>query len=286
MFQYAFGRAIAEKLNVPLILDCSFYKKQHGVSLVSRRKFELDVFNLNIRKLESEGCFVKFFVFSIKILRRIIGEFWFDKYFNNYYVIEDRLNDDTFLDHISSFSLFRGYWQNENYFSVKRSLILKLFNFKIETQVKNFEIAHSIENSISVSIHVRRGDYVINPSTKQTHGTCTLDYYYSAIDLLVKEVSNPVFFVFSDDLEWVRSNLELNYPHHFVDEKQYFSDNVDMLLMSKCKHNIIANSSYSWWSAWLNSHNDKIVVAPKNWFADSNLNSRYSDIIPSDWIKI
>ena len=286
MFQYAFGITLAEKLGVPLILDCSFYKNHNGSSLASKRNFELDIFNLNIRTLESEGFLVKFFAFSIKLLRRIIGANCFDKYFNNFYLIEDRLKDSSFTDYTKSYSIFKGYWQNERYFSHNRDNILKMFRFKIESQVENLEVAQRIQNCNSVSIHVRRGDYVLNSSTKQSHGTCTLNYYYSAIDYLAKQVSNPIFFIFSDDLDWVKVNFELNYPHEFVEVRMHVCENVDMLLMSKCKHNIIANSSYSWWAAWLNSQDNKIVIAPKNWFADINLNLRFSEIVPSEWIKL
>lgn len=286
MFQYAFGRTLAEKLGVPLILDCSFYKNQKGEPMISKRNFELDIFNLNIRKLEAEGFFVNFYAFSIKLLRRIIGEYFFDKYFSSFYIFEDRLKNSSFINNTGCFCIYKGYWQNEKYFSGNRDDILKMFKFKIESQVENLKITQSIKNCNSVSIHVRRGDYVLNSSANQTHGTCTLDYYYSAIAHVVKHVSNPVFFIFSDDLDWARCNLELSYSHEFVEESKYLSDNVDMLLMSKCKHNIIANSSYSWWAAWLNSQNKKIVIAPKYWFADSNLNLRSSEIIPSDWIKL
>ena len=140
-----------------------------------------------------------------------------------------------------------------------------------------------ISQTNSVSLHIRRGDYVSNQKTNQTHGTCDLDYYQRCITEIEKEVENPYFFVFSDEIEWVKENLKINHPAEYVDQNTGDKSYEDMRLMSQCKHNVIANSSFSWWGAWLNSYPDKIVFAPKRWFASDKHNTK--DLIPEGWKK-
>ena len=133
-------------------------------------------------------------------------------------------------------------------------------------------------------MHIRRGDYVSNPTTNKLHGTCSLEYYHNAVDIIAAKVSNPHFFIFSDDHEWARNNFKIDYPLTFVAHNNAGKNYEDMRLMSLCKHHIIANSSFSWWGAWLGSNPKKIVCAPRGWFKDKSLNT--NDIIPSDWSRI
>lgn len=143
-----------------------------------------------------------------------------------------------------------------------------------------------IINSNSISLHVRRGDYENNSSAKRLHGgICTLNYYKQAIELVASRIKNPVFFIFSNDLKWARENLELEkYKQVLVNLNKGNNSYKDMYLMSKCKHNIIANSSFSWWGAWLNANPKKIVICPKRWYNNKRLDSK--DIVPESWIRI
>jgi hypothetical protein len=129
-------------------------------------------------------------------------------------------------------------------------------------------------------LHIRRGDYLTNI----VHNTNKEDYYKNAIKLIEEKVKNPVFYIFSDEIEWVKQNFDIKYPTVYVDFNDALTNFEDIKLMSSCKHNIIANSSFSWWSAWLNENSNKIVIAPKQWFTDVSRNTK--DIIPKSWIKI
>jgi hypothetical protein len=141
-----------------------------------------------------------------------------------------------------------------------------------------------ILNSNSVSLHIRRGDYLSDKNAKEFHGTLPLDYYYKAmaqLNLLYKDLK---VFIFSDDMDWVKANLKLTNECVYVDFNTGENSVFDMYLMSQCKHNIIANSSFSWWGAWLNQNSSKIVIAPQLWFADKSLNTK--DLIPNSWLKM
>ena len=130
---------------------------------------------------------------------------------------------------------------------------------------------------------MRRGDYVSNKKTNSMHGVCSLDYYRNAIKTILKRVENPVFFVFSDDIAWVKNNLVIDAPNVFIDHNSCMESYNDMRLMSLCQHHIIANSSFSWWGAWLGTNSNKIVIAPKQWFAHTKSTD---DLIPVAWLKL
>ena len=181
----------------------------------------------------------------------------------------------------SCFQLYDGYWQSEKYFIKSEKLIRKSFSFdKSKLNEMSLNLFAKLEkDKNSVSVHIRRGDYI----DYQHHfgGICTLDYYSKSIELIKTQNPCSTFYFFSDDIDWVRENFkDLNAT--FIDWN--FKDNSwqDMFLMSQCKHNIIANSSFSWWGAWLNENTQKTVIAPQKWFREIPA----FDIIPENWIKI
>ena len=153
-----------------------------------------------------------------------------------------------------------GYWQSERYFADIRDLLLDELTIKYEQDKQSREISRQIDSSQSVSIHVRRGDYVSNPGTLETHGICNLEYYEQCVRMIAERIGSPSFFVFSDDPDWVRDNLLYDYPMTFVTHNDASKNYEDLRLMSMCQHNIIANSSFSWWGAWLNRNPNKIVL--------------------------
>ena len=155
---------------------------------------------------------------------------------------------------------------------------------KVPLGSRNKELLSLIRTVNSVSLHIRRGDYVSNPDTNSALGTCSLEYYRHCIEHIASNVENPHFFLFSDDINWVRDNLKIKYPTTVVDGNSADTNYADLHLMSNCKHNIIANSSFSWWGAWLNNNPDKIIIAPKIWFANSPLTPK--EIIPENWLKL
>jgi hypothetical protein len=176
-------------------------------------------------------------------------------------------------------TVLNGYWQSEAYFSDIRAQILDDFQFIDPPDSANEDMASCIRESTAVSLHVRRGDYVTN----QRHGTKPIDYYASALGMMSARVCEPHFFVFSDDPSWCKQNLHIDYPTIYVDHNNADTGYKDLGLMSQCQHHIIANSSFSWWGAWLNRNPDKIVVAPEQWFADPSIDT--DDLYPADWIK-
>jgi hypothetical protein len=176
-----------------------------------------------------------------------------------------------------------GYWQSEKYFSSVEAEIRKDFTFNKPLIDRNLELSAKMATCGSISLHIRRGDYVSDAQTSAILGVCPLDYYRNAVAYVADRVANPQFFVFSDDIEWARENLGLDHPSEYIDHNRGAESYCDMQLMSKCRHHIIANSSFSWWGAWLNPHADKIVVAPKRWFAGS-LDS--TDLVPQTWTRL
>lgn len=170
-----------------------------------------------------------------------------------------------------------GYFQTEKYFQNIRPDVLRAFSLKVPLDTENNKMLENIRKTNAVSLHVRRGDYV---GLANIYGTTDLDYYKRAIEYIQSRVENPHFFVFSNDIAWCQDNLGIKST--FVDINNGDTGYFDLELMRNCKHNIITNSTFSWWGAWLNENSNKIVVSPHQWFADG----RPTDIIPDSWIKI
>lgn len=177
---------------------------------------------------------------------------------------------------------YEGYWQNEKNFRHIREGVLKAYTFSSFGDEKNKALEKELQHEISVSCHVRRGDYLKQPEMC----VCTPSYYARAISEMNDRVNPTMYVVFSDDIAWCRDNLiELigkDKKVVFVDWNQGVDSFRDMQLMTLCNHNIIANSSFSWWGAWLNNHHDSVVVAPKKWM---NIDSIKNDPIPDSWIR-
>ncbi|MFA7245498.1 MAG: alpha-1,2-fucosyltransferase [Candidatus Magasanikbacteria bacterium] len=277
LFQYALARKLSVHLDTKVVLDITPYKKY------KLHKYGLDNFNICSKIISGRE---KIFWYFKKIIL-------FDKIFciiskkfrNAIYITEQQFNFDKkiFLDSKKD-TYLDGYWQSEKYFlDIRKNLLGDLIVSK-QIEGKNLELSKQINSVNSISLHVRRGDYVSNIKTAQVHGVCYLNYYYNAIDFLSKRIENPVLFIFSDDIEWVKENLETTLKCIYVENNSANFNYEDLRLMSLCKHNIIANSSFSWWGAWLNNNPDKIVVAPKKWFNDSSINTK--DLLPDDWVKI
>lgn len=275
MFQYAMGKSLSIDKNCDLKLDITTYDK------LKNRPFELSIFDIE-NQIANETTLAKF-SYKKNLFTRIQKKI--DKLKSPYkrvVIKEQNFNfDRNILDlDVEKGIYLEGYWQSEKYFFHNSETIRKIFTFKPELSIENKKNIELICNTNSISLHVRRGDYLNNKRLF----TCSLDYYQKAIEYISKKVSNPTFFLFSDDPDWVKHNLKISYDHHFIINNNNNNDFEDMRLMSLCKHNIIANSSFSWWGAWLNNNHDKIVIAPKNWFKDNNINT--DDLIPENWIKL
>ena len=176
------------------------------------------------------------------------------------------------------FAYLKGYWQSEKYFEGISKTIRQHFTFPPFSDNKNKALFEQIVQRNSVSIHIRRGDYLKN----NLNWSLDIDYYNRAIQLIKEKVTAPNFFIFSDDTQWAEENIK-DPNCHFINWNKGDDSFRDMQLMSNCKHNIIANSSFSWWGAWLNNNEDKIVIAPDKWLSTME---GTRDIIPDSWIQL
>jgi hypothetical protein len=251
LFQYAAGRSLADRLNVPLKIDLSTFENY------KLRGFELNKFNIEAeiaKPADTSGI---------------------------------NLHPSKFNKYRSRLAINFGYTLSSYPFkekSYRYAHLRREINFKHSFDDNSEQILKEISQHHAVSLHIRRGDYVTNPSAAAVHGVCSLEYYDAAIRLIATRISQPFFFVFSDDPQWAKENLKMNHPVHFVEANGPDRGVEDMWLMKSCNHHIIANSSFSWWAAWLNNKPDKIVVAPKIWFRDPTINTR--DLIPKQWIRL
>lgn len=272
MFQYALGRRLALKNNNELKLDISGYPRQN------LRSYRLNNFNIaekiatddEVKKLKYPlGFFSKAWRrFSFKILRiHHVG--WEPQALR---LLEQKKN--LYLD---------GFWQSYKFFDDIVDVLKRDFTLREPMENIRPDLLNKIKESNSVSIHIRRTDYVSTKRAQVYHGMCDLDYYQRALELIKDRVSNPAFFIFSDDIEWVKNNLPISDPALYVSQEG-LEDYQELTLMSKCKHNIIANSSFSWWAAWLNSNPDKTVITPKQWFGNNSI--KIDDIVLPTWTKI
>lgn len=267
LFQYALGRVVAYKNNVELKLDISLF------DTYELRKYELGVFNIveNFARKEEIKNYKNKKLFKFINIK------------NKKYFEQKKFGYDDIILKVKKHAYLAGYWTSPKYFDDFADIIRYDFSLKPELQPKG-RFEEMIRNTNSVSIHVRRGDYVSNSETRALYDVCNLQYYSRAIDYIVENVENPIFFVFSDDIEWVKQNLEINFEKYFMENNG--KDYEDLMLMSLCKNNIIANSTFSWWGAWLNSNVEKIIIAPEIWFNDIEKNKQTVDLIPEGWMRL
>lgn len=278
MFQYAFAYAFSQKAHTQFKLDISAFESY------DLRQYELDCFCiLEEIATAKEICQLKYKdeSFFRKTIRKITRQP--QPFADTYYSEKTLLFDNDVFSKRGSYYL-DGYWQSQRYFQDYREDLLRLLTLKENFHTKSQQYQQQILNSQSVSIHIRRGDYIANPKTDSIHGTCSISYYKKSISFITKKIKHPHFFIFSDDLIWAKDNLFINEPFTFVELDRDASDCEEMFLMSHCKYNIIANSSFSWWGAWLNQNPNKIVIAPQYWFRDTSIKT--DDLIPESWIRI
>jgi hypothetical protein len=276
MFQYAFAKQLAFRNNAQLKLDGSFFKTQ------TLRNYELDIFQIAETCLSEKELNTYLQTNAQSILQRIRNKINARR-FHFKHIREEQFHVDPSLLHLKGNIYLDGYWQSENYFKEIEPTIKACFQLKPQIREQYATQAKQVQSRNAISIHIRRGDYVEHAATNKEHGTLPLSYYERALLQMLKHVENPFFYVFSDDMDWVKAHLKLQYPHQFV-ENNLGRACEDLYLMSLCKHQIIANSSFSWWAAWLNTNKEKIVIAPEKWFNESTKDTR--DIIPNNWLKL
>lgn len=284
MFQYAMGRAISLRENAELLIDTSFYNVTPDRDDTSKRSFELNIFNLPLREVtQSELKILK--PISLRILNTLLYKFSLGAVqFPNYF-FENQIGYNKSINKIRSHCYLSGYWQSYKYFENIKDDLKLAFKFPtiLDSSIKS--IINDISKNNSISIHIRRGDFV-NNSSLHFHSLCSIEYYEQAIKYFNDRFSEITFYIFSDDILWVKKHLQLPSNCKFVTKNSAHNSYIDMHLMSLCKHNVIANSSFSWWGAWLNNQHDKIIISPKQWYNNLEMNLQTKDLIPSEWIRI
>jgi len=268
MFQYAAGRALAERAGTELLLDTRLYDRPYN------REYGLDKFNINARIATPQelSAWPQWQRKPSEWMQRIgVSTRWYRELRFGFDPAWNSLGDDLYIE---------GYFQSEKYFSDVREILISEFRMKKRLSAENERMADMARKSESVMLHVRRGDYVSSPKAAEQHGACTLSYYRRAIEKMRENIQAPKFFIFSDDLEWARKNLPLPADSIFVTGNQ-LQPEVDIFLMAQGKSHVIANSSFSWWGAWLCTNTDSFVVSPRPWFATEIAGS--SDIYNSRW---
>lgn len=267
-FQYAVGRSLALKRNTKLTIDTSWYDEAAQADGVGKRVYELYPYAIQENFYKNNP----------------LNKVYFKVFGNGTYMDEEQpyIFHPEVLELPNNTKLF-GYFQNEKYFTDIRDILVKEFTLKEPPTGKNAKLIKEISASpTATSVHVRRADYVTSKAHAAHHGSKDVEYYQTALDRLKKQVKNPDLYAFSDDPEWCKQNLKLGSKTTFVDHNTFGGE--DMRLMRACKHNILANSSFSWWGAWLNENPDKIVIGPKQWLNNSDMDA--SDVMPKSWIRI
>jgi len=263
LFIYAAAKRLSVINNASLKLDTISAYEGDGYD----RAYSLNHFRINAEYVNSED------VYELDLGNRRNLRYHLNKIIPFRYkcfIRENRLFDPRLLNlKIADKVYLDGYWQDENYFKDIETIIRKDFEIVSPHDYINIELAKEMSESNAICLHARRLKYEYLLSA---------EYYDLAIKYMVKKVPNPHFYCFSDDIEWIKNNVIINYPVTYILHNEKSKDYEDLWLMTKCKHYIIANSTFSWWGAWLNPDSSKIIIAPKNW--------RYRAAVPKDWVVL
>lgn len=263
MFQYACARAVAHRLDTSVVVDISSFE----LSLQTKRRYALSEFYCGQQVVIYKNSWLE----KVRSMLHKQGIFSEKKYTYNHAIT--RVSDNTTLN---------GYWQSPKYFEHIREIIVHDFTPK-KTPKLPPNILKLVRTKETVAIHVRRGDYITNQQAVKILGVQPISYYQNALKILNQQHQKCHYIVVSDDINWCRQHLKQLLDPSKVN---YFSKDelTDMFLMTQTTHNIIANSSYSWWAAYLNQNNDKAVIAPKKWFKDKSYSTK--DLFPNNWILV
>ena len=289
MFQYAFYKTIAEINNYNLLIDLNFWNNDPNKLIqwnLDPKKtkvstFQLAVFNIDLNiesKYDAIDLYKKKYPFyDTFLLRKIYNQIEKIKpYYKKIFIVQKSKFYDEKLLKIKSNSHVTGFFQHHQYLNLNRVSILNGFKLKKENQNQDFlDLRNRFVNCKSISVHVRRGDYV------GLNHACSENYFNSAIQYIMSKVKNAEFFIFSDDMDWCKKHLSFKSAPNFIDDKYNLEDYHEIMLMKYCKHNVISNSSFSWWGAWLNENPNKIVIYP-----DKIKKTLNKDLCVEGWIEL
>jgi len=284
MFQYALGLNLAKKNRCPLVLDTVFLRDRFPRRNFTYRTYDMDVFAIDpsftvlsdaADTFPIPGLWLGLDIAGI-LARRVSG--------SQTLIREKSKVFDPSVFAAKGDVLLYGRWQSEEYFAGIADDVRTAFKFRHRLEGEAETLAEKIVAVNSVSLHVRRGDYVTFNNVERRMGATDLAYYDRAAKYIGERVTNPIFFLFSDDIQWCKKNVAIPFPTTYVDDissgpKAAFH----LELMSLCKHNITTNSTFSWWGAWLNRNSRKILIAPKQWYANASLKE---NIVPTGWMRI
>ncbi len=285
MFQYAMGRALAEKYKIDFKLDIrtgfekDFYKRQYKLNhfnIIENIASEDEL--KKVRQYRSKNLLAKIYSRMVKLL----------PVYQRYYINEEAFNNSNKIFSKNVDRYLDGYWQSEKYFKDIEQILIKEFTLKVKLSGEYELLMKQIIEESSVAIHVRKyhgvsGDGKVDEQAPKIYNDLSENYYAEAIEYISSKIDNAHLYIFSDNSDWTRNKLRLAASATIVSG---FEDYEDLVLMSKCKHRIIANSTFSWWGAWLNKNPDKIVITPKLWYTDFKKNEKSSDLIPNGWVRL
>jgi hypothetical protein len=280
MFQYATAKRLAHQNNSELKLDISHYDNLVLPNGLPYRSFDLPIFNIkesiattdeiNLFKNNPNSFFKKI---QRKIRNKIIP-------YTSIY--EPHFHFFSELLYIKGNIYIDGYWQSEKYFKDIEDVIRKNFELEVTLTAEGLELLNKIKSTNAICLNIRRQEFASNVHVDQFIG---LEYIDKAIQMILKKVDQPHFFIFSDELSWCKQHLKTNESYTFVEEHLYGEKFKDCLFfMTSCKHYIIPNSTFGWWAAWLNARPDKIVIAPDKWLKDKSKDTK--DLLPESWIRL
>lgn len=274
MFQYAYARALQAKgmevrIDMGKAYDEIFDKYRNHI----QRTTAIQNFNLRVKPIDVYKYGRYSYLYQDTPVRKMLytlgkNSMWFYNFYE-----EEEQKYSRKAEEIKGNYYIKGWFQSERYFKDIRNILLKEFTPKKKIIISE-KIREALNSPQSVSVHIRRGDYV------KINNTVSLFYYQKAIQCIRQFYQNPIFLVFSDDLDWVKSNIPMEGEFIYVNEDRKMQDYEELLVMSKCKSNIIANSTFSWWAAWLNQNKEKCVIAPKVWFQGQE------GIVPEEWVRL
>lgn len=287
MFQYAFFQTVCKLNNYELLLDLSWFNdsevKQWNIDSkkIKPCSFQLDVFknNYNFSHLKNSSFLFqkRYPKYNNFLIRKFFNQIEKLKpYHQKIYIKQKHIYFDEKLLKIRDNSHLTGFFQHHQYLNLIRDSILKSFKLKRENQNQDFlDLKNKFTKRQSISVHVRRGDYV------GLNHACSVNYFNSAIQYIMSKVKNAEFFIFSDDIDWCKKYLSFKSSPNYIDDKYNLEDYHELMLMKYCKHNVISNSSFSWWGAWLNENPNKIVIYP-----DKIKETLNKDLCVERWVEL
>jgi hypothetical protein len=291
MFQYAAGLALAEQHRSIVKLDVRWFETNKEPA--QHNRYSLGCFNI-IEQFATEGEIARlcgrppgrveaFFVRQARAMRLYL--------FADRYLVTGHRHEARQFSYYPEFfaqpndTYIHGMWQSEKFFAPVADLVRRHFTFRYPALPHGAEMEARIRNGgPSAFVHFRRGDYVSKPSHTKELGVLDVAYYERAVDMLLERHPEVTLYVFSDDIRAIAQEFKPRCPHVFVDMPQPWQAYDELRLMSLCDHGITANSTFSWWAAWLNPSPNKTVIAPDPWFSDSTHDGR--DVVPESWLRL